>query len=105
MPRLMLGVNETPILLVEVADSYNPLRFSFSVVNGCWDGYYNKGEITVKKSTSDVVSKDRLEIICKNQDRLSGDYSSVFENFSNKDYIAEKSTFSTEDLEEDTIPF
>lgn len=105
MSRLMLGVNETPVFLVEVADSYNPLRFSFSVVNGCWKGYFNKGEITVIEPKADVVSNDRLEIICTNQDRLRGDYSSVFKNFSNKDHIANKFTFSTEDLEEDSIPF
>lgn len=99
--RLMLGKNNVPSLLVEVDESdYNLNEFNFNVVNGAWEGIYNRMfRLVYVCYTKDTVYD--VEILSDNQDRLrSGGigvrgywdnrYNDVFENFSNPDYVAPK---------------
>lgn len=94
--RLMLGKSTMPALLVRVADNYDPNHFDFRVVNGLWDGAFNRGHITILGCPSgNYSSLDKTEIICDNQDRLrcsdwNSGYQEVFNNFDNPDYVAPK---------------
>lgn len=76
------------------------------VVNGCWEGKFINGYITVKDAPSGSFSSlDKLEILCDNQDRLRGDYDEVFYNFDNPNYVAPKrKEVSFSDFDDD-IPF
>lgn len=92
--RLMLGKHGTPSLLVSVQNlkddsEFNPNLFKFHVVNGCWEGEFNNGFITILGAPSgDYSSLDTREILTDNQDRLRGDYQTVFNNFANPSYVA-----------------
>lgn len=88
--RLMLGNNNTPSLLVDVEQEHSTGHFEFWVVNGCWEGTYNNGRITVWHPYEPWSDLDGLEILCDNQDRLRGHYQDVFWNFHDPDYIAPK---------------
>lgn len=108
----MLGTTERPSLLVNIKQEYSPTHFDFWVVNGNWDGTYYNGHVTVYGCPSgDYSSLDKIEILCNDQDRLrssdwSGGYETVFENFSNPNYIAPKpKKFVTPPGWDDDIPF
>ena len=104
--RLMLGTKDNPSLLVEVEQELSPTHFDFWVVNGAWHGVFTNGYITVLGCPSGNYSSiDKTEILCDNQDRLRGDYNTVFENFDNANYVAplhERVVFHDMD---DDIPF
>ena len=109
--RLMLGRGITPDLLVEVVSQYNPDMFGFHVVNGCWNGVFTNGYITVRGCAGgDYTSIDTtLNIICNDQDRLGGDYNDVFSNFDNIHYVSPNKTTHRiatgfDDMDDD-IPF
>ncbi len=87
--RLMLGTIGRPSLLVLVQQERSPTDFDFWVVNGCWDGIFNNGHVTILGSPSgDFSDLEITEILCSNQDRLRGGYQTVFDNFDNPDYVA-----------------
>lgn len=90
--RLMLGNKDNPSLLVNVTQEHSPTEFDFWVVNGCWEGTYTNGHITVRGAPSgDFSILDKIEILTDNQDRLRcgpAKYQDVFDNFSNIDYVA-----------------
>jgi hypothetical protein len=91
------------------------LHFNFHVINGAWEGTFHNGNITVhepyephSRHHDPFSSLDKVEILTDNQDRLRGEYQTVFANFDNVDYIAPtcpplKLDFG--DDEDDTIPF
>jgi len=105
--RLMLGTQDCPSLLVSVHQEKSPSEFDFWVVNGCWEGTYTNGHITVRDPPSGSWSSlDITEILCNSQDRLRGDYQEVFNNFDNPNYVAPKSEkFVTPSSWDDDIPF
>lgn len=90
----MLGKNEEPTLLVAVQNlknnsDFNPNNFKFLVINGCWEGEFKNGFISVLGAPlGDFSSLKTLEILTDNQDRLRGDYQTVFSNFNNPSYVA-----------------
>ena len=93
--RLMLGTNDNPSLLVDIQQEFSPTHFEFWVVNGCWEGTYTNGHVTVWHPDEPWSSLDKTEILCDNQDRLRttgewGGYQAVFDNFHNTDYVAPK---------------
>lgn len=104
--RLMLGTVERPSLLVSVHQEKSPTHFDFWVVNGCWEGTFYNGYVTVYGCPSgDYSSLDRVEILTNNQDRLRGDYNDVFNNFDNPNYVAPESEVVRFDDIDDDIPF
>ena len=105
--RLMLGNKEHPSLLVDVANDFDLDIFEFWVVNGAWKGKYIDGWITIYGAPGgDFSSLDRVEILSDNQDRLRGDYNTVFDNFDNVDYVApEYKKVYVDDMMDDDIPF
>lgn len=104
--RLMLGRNNKPELLVSVTkyiDS-DPHVFEFYVVNGAWKGRYERGTVVVFLNSKHEQSEvNNVDIMCCNQDRLRGDYQTVFENYDNVNYCAPK--FEIPDSWKDDIPF
>lgn len=104
--RLMLGVDGCPSLLVSVDEFDDQNNFSFYVVNGCWEGKFHNGYITVLgPPTGDFSSLDQHTILTQNQDRLRGDYNDVFANFENESYVAPlPKVFRAPDYDDD-IPF
>lgn len=109
--RLMLGTKDNPSLLVDVGQEYSPTHFEFYVVNGCWDGTFHNGHVTVWHPKNPWSDLDKIEILCDNQDRLRttsewGSYNDVFANFHNPDYVAPKSEkYFTPAWWDDDIPF
>lgn len=105
--RLMLGTPNNPTLLVMVTESRSQNDFDFWVVNGGWDGTYNpNGCITVHQPGEPWTDLDSIEILCDNQDRLRGDYNTVFCNFDNPDYVAPKpKELPAMVWQDDDIPF
>lgn len=104
--RLMLGKGNEPGLLVMVNNEFDRNDFDFYVLNGCWDGHFHNGYITVKGAPGgDETSLNKREIICDNQDRLRGDYMDVFENFDNVNYVAPIKEYPKFDDLDDDIPF
>lgn len=89
--RLMLGTSDRPSLLVDLEQEKSPAEFDFWVVNGDWCGTFTNGYITVWDCpTGDFSSLEKTEVLADNQDRLRGDYQTVFDNFCNPDYVAPK---------------
>jgi hypothetical protein len=97
--RLMLGTEERPSLLVDVQQEFSPTHFEFWVVNGCWEGTFYNGYVTVWHPYEPWSNLDKTEILCDNQDRLrttgwysdvDRGYQAVFDNFHNPDYVAPK---------------
>jgi hypothetical protein len=87
--RLMLGTADQPSLLVELEQEKSPTEFDFWVVNGALCGTFTNGCITVWDCPSgDFSSLKKIEILTDNQDRLRGDYQTVFDNFNNPNWIA-----------------
>ena len=104
--RLMLGTKDHPSLLVEVEQEHSPTHFEFWVVNGAWQGTYTNGKVTVWCPDGPWTDLDHTEILSDNQDRLRGDYQTVFNNFSNPSYVAPKPEKVVLPAEwEDDIPF
>jgi hypothetical protein len=106
----MLGTKERPSLLVDVQQEFSPTHFEFWVVNGCWEGTYTNGHVTVWHPDNPWSNLDKTEILCDNQDRLRttgewGGYQAVFDNFHDPDYVAPKrETIVFADMDDD-IPF
>jgi len=104
--RLMLGTKDQPSLLIELEQEMSPTYFDFWVVNGAWYGVFTDGFITVLGCpTGNFSSLEKTEILCDNQDRLRGDYNTVFENFDDVNYVApvpKRVVFTDMD---DDIPF
>ena len=104
--RLMLGTKDCPSLLIELEQEMSPTHFDFWVVNGAWQGVFTGGYITVLDCPSgDFSSLEKTEILCDNQDRLRGDYDTVFANFDNVDYVAPVPKRVVFDDMDDDIPF
>ena len=105
--RLMLGTKQYPSLLVDIEQEKSPTEFDFWVVNGCWQGTFTNGHITVWNPPTGSWSKlDIDEILCDNQDRLRGDYQEVFNNFDDPDYVAPKpKKVALPECWDDDIPF
>lgn len=101
--RLMLGKNDQPEWLVDVSDNRDPHNFKFWVVNGGWEGTYNKGTVTVHGAPRGDFDITGVYIVCHEQDRLRGDYKTVFENYDNVNYCAPK--FEIPNYWEDDITF
>jgi hypothetical protein len=79
--RLMLGIHGAigvPSLLVDVSPSYIPTDFEFDVINGNWIGRFKDGKIWVEHTNKWY---DNYQILSADQDRLRGDYNTVFNNF------------------------
>ena len=104
--RLMLGTKDNPKLLITIEQEKSLTEFDFWVVNGAWRGVFTNGYITILGCPGgNFSSLDSNEILCDNQDRLRGDYETVFANFDNVDYVApvpERVVFNDMD---DDIPF
>ncbi len=103
--RLMLGTDERPELLVDVEDYSNPNEFKFWVVNGAWEGKYTNGHLTIDAPHGAWSTLDTVKVLCDNEDRLRGSYTTVFENFDNPDYFAPKPLFTVPASWDDDIPF
>lgn len=104
--RLMLGTAGKPSLLVSVQQERSPTDFDFWVVNGCWDGIFNNGHVTILGCPSgDFSDLEQTEILCDNQDRLRGNYQDVFNNFDNPEYVAPMPKKVKFDYMDDDIPF
>lgn len=98
--RLMLGIGSDPSLLVSAEIEYGDYTsFDFYVVNGAWPGHYTNGYITINYNAKENdynryegpmpwTKLDKMEILCRDQDRLRGDYQDVFANFNNPNYVA-----------------
>ena len=108
MPKLMLGINNTPEWLVQIDPGYNKEKFKFFVENGCWYGLFQNNHVTIFGCPGgEYSSLEKVEILSDNQDRLRGDWSSVFENFHNPDYIVpltNRPMVNFDDMDDD-IPF
>ena len=117
--RLMLGTENDPSLLVRAYIEYGDYNsFDFYVINGAWYGHYTNGFISIayeetKRSAYYMdyapdpwTTLDKVEIICKDQDRLRGDYRDVFANFDNPNYVAPPAkVIETNFDDDDDIPF
>ena len=105
--RLMLGTPNNPSLLVNVTEFRASKDFDFFVVNGGWEGtLHPNGRITIWHPDNPWSDLDINEILCDNQDRLRGDYNTVFCNFSNPDYVAPKpKELPVRVWQDDDIPF
>ncbi len=108
--RLMLGTVDHPSLLVDIQQEFSPTHFEFWVVNGCWEGTYTNGYVTVWHPDEPWSNLDKTEILCDNQDRLRttgewGAYQEVFDNFHNPDYVAPKREPVVFHDMDDDIPF
>ena len=105
----MLGKPDQPSLLVTVDDNYNPADFAFDVINGAWLGHFTNGHVSVLGGTGYCPppwsSLDRIEILTDNQDRLTGGYQEVFNNWDNPDYVAKKANFVAPASWDDDIAF
>lgn len=86
--RLMLGTKERPSLLVDIEQEHSPTHFEFWVVNGAWNGTFYNGHVTVWHPDHPWTDLDFTEILSDNQDRLRGDYQTVFDTFRDPNYIA-----------------
>ena len=108
--RLMLGTVDHPSLLVDIQQEFSPTHFEFWVVNGCWEGTYTNGYVTVWHPDNPWSNLDKTEILCDNQDRLRttgewGGYQAVFDNFDNPNYVAPKREPVVFHDMDDDIPF
>jgi hypothetical protein len=104
--RLMLGTTDQPSLLVDIEQEKSPTEFDFWVINGAWFGTFTNGYVTVWHPDRPWTKLDKTEILCNNQDRLRGDYQTVFDNFDNPDYVAPRRETATVPPEwDDDIPF
>jgi hypothetical protein len=106
----MLGTVDHPSLLVDIQQEFSPTHFEFWVVNGCWEGTYTNGYVTVWHPDEPWSNLDKTEILCDNQDRLRttgewGAYQEVFDNFHNPDYVAPKREPVVFHDMDDDIPF
>ena len=86
--RLMLGTKDQPSLLVDIQQEYSPGHFDFWVVNGAWEGTYRNGFVTIWYPGCPWTKLDMTDILSDNQDRLRGDYQTVFDNFGNPNWVA-----------------
>tara|TARA_R110000772_G_C13248923_1_gene434372 strand:+ start:49 stop:513 length:465 start_codon:yes stop_codon:yes gene_type:complete len=105
--RLMLGIDGQPHLLVEVTKwIVGRIRFNFFVLNGIWSGEFDNGSMIVDYENGNKA-EPRLgyTIICDDQDRLRGEYQSVFDNYGNSSYIAPPKIPRVDDYFDDDIPF
>ena len=102
----MLGTQNEPTLLVDVAEFRGPTNFDFCVVNGCWDGTFYNGHVTVWRPDGPWTDLDKTEILTDNQDRLRGSYRDVFWHFHDSSYVASKpNEYPIPSDRDDDIPF
>lgn len=101
----MLGIDNNPSLLVDVQQEKSTTEFDFWVVNGCWEGTFYNGYVTVHHPWNPHSSLEKMEILTDNQDRLRGEYQAVFDNFNNSDYVAPKREPAVFRDMDDDIPF
>lgn len=99
--RLMLCRNNTPELLVNIRGT-DTSKFTFYVVNGCWEGTFDNGSVTVDYDKTVI---ENVEILCAEQDRLRGPYQDVFNNFDDPSWISPESKFVPPVSGDDDIPF
>jgi hypothetical protein len=86
--KLMIGRDGVPSILVGTYDFVDFNHFKFSVINGCWDGVFTNGYITVTGCPGgDNTILEKMEILCDNQDRLRGDWPDVFDHFDDPSYV------------------
>ena len=103
--RLMIGVDEEPVLLVSVGQKFSEVFFEFICVNGAWSGTFDNGRITVRGCPlGDFTVVEKYTVLCRDQSRLTGDYNEVFNNFGDVNYVS-PAFRETDDPEEDWIPF
>lgn len=107
--RLMLGINDSPSLLVDVDKNFSPSNFKFWVVNGAWEGVFTHGKVTVLGAPSgDFSSLECFSILSSDKNRLTGPYAVVFDNYHNENYISpyvEKEKLKSPTNYLDDIPF
>lgn len=85
---MMLGnENGFPRLLVSLGKYIDDKNFSFDVINGGWEGQIKDGHLIVDHDNED---HGIIQILCKDQDRLRGNYNDVFNNFHDVNYVAPK---------------
>lgn len=105
---LLLGKNKEAHLLVEVTNRRSVHDFDFSVVNGCWDGVFYCGHVSVLGCPGgSYTDLDITEILCDNQYFLHGHYNDVFNNYKSgwKLFPPTKNHLVNVDYEDDNIPF
>lgn len=84
--RLILSTTAEPQLLVTVnTEEYNTCKeiFDFYVINGAWDGNFNKGTVYVYEKDT---YHGNVVVLCDNQDDINQlgnfyDYNSVLNNY------------------------
>ena len=103
--RVMIGINGTPSLLVEITAAESPNSFMFEVINGRWKGVYSDGFVTILGERFKDDEPIKCEILTRNPDRLRGDYADVFRNFHDVNYVAPKPRWVETDDYDDDIPF
>jgi hypothetical protein len=106
--RLILGYDE-PSLLVECKGMHftddGKLEFDFWVVNGCWDGKYSDGRITVYgPPDGDFSCIGKINILLDDQRRLRGHYQDVINNFYDPSYVGPEPKALPPEWDDD-IPF
>lgn len=85
--RLLLGHGLEPHLLVYTDCQNITDKFKFWAINGNWRGTYENGVIT--SATYDLNNGGRLidpdiQILCSDQELLSGEYEEVFEKYDSR---------------------
>jgi hypothetical protein len=104
--RVMLDYGDgNPNLLVSITQEHAIDHFDFRVINGAWDGVFNRGRITVMCAEPFSVIDYRVNVICDNQDRLRGAYDDVFANFWDVDWVAPDYAKMIAEEYDDDIPF
>lgn len=113
----MLGTDGDPSLLVHAYIEYGDYTsFDFYVINGAWSGHYTNGYITINYNAKENdynrdegpmpwTTLDKVEILCRDQNRLHGNYQDVFANFDNPDYVAPPAKVIETNFIDDDIPF
>jgi hypothetical protein len=99
----MLGIDDSPYLLVETDANFNRNHFDFWVVNGAWNGVFRDSRVYIERDKEPVDHV--VTILTDNQDRLRGEYQTVFNNFGDENYVAPKPIYTAEDFEDDDIAF
>lgn len=102
--RLMVSYSDdgkNPDLLVSVRADYDPLNYKMHVINGGWDSVVLNGRTRPLPHMEEIP----IKIICSDQDRLRGNYTDVFNNYHDVNYVAPQDTFVDFSDMDDDIPF
>lgn len=104
--RAMIGLDNNPDLLVDIQQEYADNYFDFCVVNGCWEGTFFNGNISVYGCPSgDYSIMGEYKVISTDMNRLRGDYQTVFDNWHNPNYVAPTPQIKMPVSWDDDIPF